>query len=675
MNESPSSSRSLYELLPIVLRRRDVGRADRPPLETVGNHALRAVVAVAQAVFDALETDVTALYDDWFVETCASWVLPYIAELVAIDPQLSVQRPAADLRRLVANVVWYRKFKGTSAALEAVAQDVLGWPVRVVESRSALARTPYVGAFEPGALGTLDVGDARATSEIGTPFERAARTIDVRGLAADARGLAARGVQRIGTPREIALSTWRYDAMQLWMVDAHPVSGHASCYTFDPLGMDRRLVNPPVYCGTPRERAAPVPLRNAVLAEELAGHVSPQYFASDPVAFEISVERADGQRTTLTSDSLATTSLALWKPPVADTALVDVERGRFVLDPTWKRPRATFAWATGGNVGGGPYRRFVEDDAGQELIVTRDGPPGPATFASLDDAVKAIGALRPADGVVRITIADNGTYAAPSIPIALAGGASRIVLRAWGGPRPVVRGDITLDVQVAGARMRLEGIVLDGVLAIDAAPNVGDVQLEVEDATIVPRRHTVLGTSAALLDARVLLQRSICGRIALPELGTQLSAQSSILDGAGGVAIEGPRGGRGPDTALRSCTVLGDVRVYAADVRGSIVDGTLTVDAGDRSRADHSAIRVVHGFDAPSSVRATPVRFASRRYGAEGYARLPLTADPFFLGGAANGEELGAFHAAATGRRLANIAAVLDEYVPYGTAAGMVDEG
>ncbi|HEX3549245.1 MAG TPA: hypothetical protein VHT53_02665, partial [Candidatus Elarobacter sp.] len=291
------------------------------------------------------------------------------------------------------------------------------------------------------------------------------------------------------------------------------------------------------------------------------------------------------------------------------------------------------------------------------------------TFSSLAGAFAAAAEL---SGHVRITIQDNGTYDMPKT-LALTANLVRVDLRAWDGPRPLVRGDVTIDVATPGAHVVLDGIVLDGTVTIDAsAPHF---RLELQDATLVPLRQPSVLSAAMLLDAHVLLRRSICGRVVLPELGTRLDASESILDGAGANAIEGPRATAGPETTLRECTVLGGVHAYAADVRGSIVEGALTVEAGDASSAGHSMIRRVDGFDVPRSVRAVRTRFVSRRYGTDGYGGLPLDADPFLLGGASNGEELGAFHAAATGRRLANVRTVLDEYVPYGIVAGVIDEG
>ena len=62
----------LWERLPAAMRARDA--------ETGG--VLRALVEVLAGQAAAVADDIEALQDDWFIETCAEWVVPYIGELV-----------------------------------------------------------------------------------------------------------------------------------------------------------------------------------------------------------------------------------------------------------------------------------------------------------------------------------------------------------------------------------------------------------------------------------------------------------------------------------------------------------------------------------------------------------------------------------------------------------------
>ena len=45
---------------------------------------LRALLAIVEEQLDLLEADVERLYDDWFIETCQEWVVPYIGDLLGV---------------------------------------------------------------------------------------------------------------------------------------------------------------------------------------------------------------------------------------------------------------------------------------------------------------------------------------------------------------------------------------------------------------------------------------------------------------------------------------------------------------------------------------------------------------------------------------------------------------
>ena len=68
---TPTGQR-LFDLLPVIHRLRD---ADN------GN-VLREIVEVLAEQVDVLEEEISQLYDDQFIETCARWVAPYIGDLI-----------------------------------------------------------------------------------------------------------------------------------------------------------------------------------------------------------------------------------------------------------------------------------------------------------------------------------------------------------------------------------------------------------------------------------------------------------------------------------------------------------------------------------------------------------------------------------------------------------------
>jgi len=72
------------------------------------------------------------MYDNWFIETCEDWVVPYIGALLGL-PALQPVPGIGGGRSIVANTIGYRRRTGTAAVLELVARDVTGWQARAVE--------------------------------------------------------------------------------------------------------------------------------------------------------------------------------------------------------------------------------------------------------------------------------------------------------------------------------------------------------------------------------------------------------------------------------------------------------------------------------------------------------------------------------------------------------------
>src|ERR687897_1113341 len=134
---------NLYNLLPAFYRIRDVERGE--PLK-----ALLSVIAEQVAV---LEEDLSQLYDDQFIETCAEWVVPYLGDLVGTRG-LFYYPNARKLsqRAQVANTLAYRRRKGTASVLEQLARDVTEWDASVVEYFQRLATTQYMNHLRPENL-------------------------------------------------------------------------------------------------------------------------------------------------------------------------------------------------------------------------------------------------------------------------------------------------------------------------------------------------------------------------------------------------------------------------------------------------------------------------------------------------------------------------------------------
>ena len=203
----------LYTLLPRVHQRRD---------EEPGG-PLKALLAVITEQADLLDADIQALYEDWFIETCQDWMVPYLGDLVgyrccrAGQESLAADSPEARLlpaiasRRDVAHTVANRRRKGTLALLEQLAPTWPAGPARAVEFRRLLSVTPAIRLYghDPRAdarrlrRGNLvDVRHGDALDRLDGPFDSLARLVDVRRINSP------RGTGRFNIP-EIGLYVWR----------------------------------------------------------------------------------------------------------------------------------------------------------------------------------------------------------------------------------------------------------------------------------------------------------------------------------------------------------------------------------------------------------------------------------------------------------------------------------
>ena len=158
---------ALYDLLPAIYRTRDGERG----------YPLRDLIEILAAEATTLEQNIAQLYANQFIETCEPWVVPYIGDLVGMR---TLPAPGTDGRAEVANIIGYRKAKGTAAVLEAIARDVTGHSARVVEYFDLLPTTQWMNHLRLHRPRTPDLRDANALDHVDRAFDTAAHTVDVR---------------------------------------------------------------------------------------------------------------------------------------------------------------------------------------------------------------------------------------------------------------------------------------------------------------------------------------------------------------------------------------------------------------------------------------------------------------------------------------------------------------
>lgn len=96
---------NLFGLLPAIYRIRDAEKGS----------PLRSLLSIIEEQKEAVKKDIEGLYEDWFIETAADWVVSYIGDMVGNKPLHEIKQ----LRRTdVAKTIYYRRRKGTAAMLE-----------------------------------------------------------------------------------------------------------------------------------------------------------------------------------------------------------------------------------------------------------------------------------------------------------------------------------------------------------------------------------------------------------------------------------------------------------------------------------------------------------------------------------------------------------------------------
>ncbi|HVB21521.1 MAG TPA: hypothetical protein VNG51_06200 [Ktedonobacteraceae bacterium] len=233
----------LYNLLPAVYRIRDVGTGWQ----------LQALLRVIAEQVNVVEADIAQLYENWFIETCQDWVVPYIGDLVgyqqvheAGEPGDITTQEGQELnailisRRDVANTIRYRRRKGTLALLEQLAKAVANWPYAyAVEFYKYLGVTQNDN-FERSERGRLlDIRDNSTLYTIGSPFAREAHTVDVR------RIVSTHSTGRYNIP-SVGLFIWRLKVYPVTYTHAYcDEDAGKHCFTFSVLGNDGQLYTNP----------------------------------------------------------------------------------------------------------------------------------------------------------------------------------------------------------------------------------------------------------------------------------------------------------------------------------------------------------------------------------------------------------------------------------------------
>lgn len=498
----------LFQLLPAIYRIRDEERG----------FPLRAWLRVISAQVNVVEDDIAQLYDNWFIETCQDWVVPYIGDLIGWTLPSDAGRPGASSadrsrnrvlmpRREIANLIRDRRRKGSLSLIEDLAFSVAGWPARAVEFRRRLVEAQSLNYLRLDRGRSLDFHRDGALDRLGTAFDCAAHVVDVR------RPNSKHSPGYFNLP-SVGLYIWRLRSYPLRFAPAACIEEvDPNCFTFSVLGHDSPLFNQPAAESDPttiaREINVPARITRYELDARCPGPHHPRPCASAKyygdgksfVIWRMAAQREAADARTgrpkyvaqlVPRESIVVSDLSNWESylPRRGTVAVDPTLGRirFAEEETPKHGVwVSYHYGFSADIGGGCYSRPVLQPASEPFAFFRVTKGG--ELATIEDALSAWRkeANPPARAVIEI--GDNGVYT-ERLRIELRKG-ENLQLRAANGFRPVIRlldwrveGPDVLVVQgEAGSRFSLDGILVAG-RNIELSGDLYEVSLR--HCTLVP---------------------------------------------------------------------------------------------------------------------------------------------------------------------------------------------
>lgn len=689
---SPETQR-LFDLLPAVHRLRDAELARALGLE---RGPLEELVTVLAEQLQVTEEGLDQLHDDLFIETCADWVVPYLGDLIGYRGLHDVG-DGASARAEVAHTIALRRRKGTALVLEQLARDVTGWDARAVEYFQRLCTTQYLNHPRRHSLQSPDLRHGAALEWLGSAFETASRSVEVRRIES---GRGRHNLPNVG--------------LHLWRIRAYPHRDSPATragprrYRASPLGHDLPLYNRPraeddiTHLAEPDN--VPLPLTRRRLHEALARHYGAPDAAQRPaLSLRIGQDVIPREQIRICNLSDEGASWAHTPPPDGTYAL-DPVLGRIALPADAADPADVWLhWQEGfsADLGGGEYSRLATLPTPADTVNVQRVPDDQPTLAT---ALAALGG----DGVIEIT--DSARYS-ETLTLEVAVGGS-LEIRAADGRRPTLDlGGLTVRGGEHSA-CRLSGLLITGApLSVPDADGNALSRLELAHCTLVPGiglnpdgSPTDPATPSLRLELAGLetdLSRCIVGGVRSHE-HARFRAIDCLIDAApapdrpaatrvayAALDDEGP----GAVLSLCSCTVIG--KLHASEIE--LVSNTILLAAlaeGDSWSVPVQTARRQVGCvrfsylpftaivprrhrcqpDSAEAARRLAVHFTSLHYGTPAYGQLAATTPPELLRGADDESEMGVYHHLAGALRETNLRIRLDEYLRVSLRAGVFHE-
>ncbi len=496
----------LYALLPAIHRMRDADQG----------YPLKALLRVIAEQVNVVEDDISRLYENWFIETADDWAVPYIGDLVGYRPvadgglppdssscEIS---PVLNPRREIANLICYRRRKGTLALLELLANDVAGWPARAVEFFKLLGWSQNINHLHLKRHRICNLRDMDALDRLDGPFDTISHTVDVRRInSSRTRG-------RYNIP-SVGVFLWRLQSYSVTKMPAYCDEGSGPhCYTFSILCQDAPLFVHPQPESDPthiaKEMNVPAPIRPFAFGKH------PEIYYGHDLSLAIWAEGWAGAVADqpVPVEQLIPADLSGWTyvTPLNFIA-VDPVLGRIAFPPGQlpkKGVRVSYRYGFPADVGGGEYARTLLQPT-EKCTVYRVGEQ--QKYHHIRGALKQWKHDKPLNAIIEIVA--SAVYV-EQLNITLIDNQS-LHIRAANCTRPVLhmldwKSDLPDALTVTlgtGSRLTLDGLLISGrPLQIQGAEKKDKETPNAADQAVQNQGAVSPGNSNGVCPAQVVIR-------------------------------------------------------------------------------------------------------------------------------------------------------------------------
>lgn len=684
---------TLYDLLPAVYRQRD----------EIEGWPLKSLVEVVAEQIKILENDIDKLYDNWFIETCDPWVVPYIGSLLGVKGLRKSGKFFSTPRSQIANTLFYRSSKGTLSILEQIAHDTTKWHVHAVEFFKRLNTTQHLNNIKPEVIYGLDLRNEKILQSIDTPFDQAQHNIDVRNIASK------RGYYNI---RNIGFFFWRINSLPVEDAPAFK-SNLDGRFFFSQTGHDVQLFNnPQTENDTDRlteKNNLPMPISISMLRNDLEEENS-KYYSDEPFRTKSITIRADGK--IVNREDIVACNLVNWEEIQLqkEKVAIDPVNGRILFSSSRipKKVYVSYYYGFPSEIGGGFFKRFDSNDDEQyntddtdikEYPISARETSSDNTSKSVNDAIAKMIVEKPKKAI--LLIKDSEVYQ-ESIDIPIPKDCEFVSIRATEKQRPTILTDtpITIGGKSENSNFEFDGILVGGKDGINSSNSLMKIRkngkikrIEIKNCTFTPnyimnneKKDKVIPCIIVETENDFLemaIKNSIVGPIKGFKTRARITIKNSIIDGT----KESPSI-IGHKINVKNTTIFGPITADSLEATNTIFNEIITV-----KRTQEGCVRFCYipaGSKNPMTYRCQPSfpegtseeikndiklkikpRFVSTIYGHPSYAQLHQSVAQEILEGGDNESEIGVYNTLYQPQRLRNFIDSFDEYLRFGMQAGV----